>query len=172
MNHPLHAQIGVACEDCHTENVHPNPPHPLEKTCAECHAEVNQKDSCSFCHPPASLPHFYLLGAPKQSVVECDVCHPKNTFTLGTPTPKVYFEHLNGADKGPCLSCHQEAACQSCHQPPHPPDWVSTHSRTLDLAATAACYTCHVTTWCSDRCHAVWTNPIAQRPLPPVGVRP
>lgn len=173
MNHPLHAQIGVACETCHPQNVHPNPPHPIEKTCAECHDEVNQKDSCGYCHPPASLPHFYLLGSPKQSVVECDVCHPRNTFTTGTPSPKVYFQHLDGSSRGPCLSCHTKSNCNSCHGQPHPSDWVIKHGETILYGNSSLCYTCHVATWCSDRCHAVSsTVPFASRPIPPVGVRP
>ena len=173
MDHPLHAQLGVACETCHPQNAHPNPPHPLEKTCAECHDEVHQKDSCSYCHPPASLPHFYLLGSPRQSVVECDVCHPKGSFDAGTPTAKVHMENFDGQDAGECLSCHERAGCESCHGTPHPSDWASTHGDSLLADSVAACYACHVGTWCSDRCHAVTPgSSIPPRPIPSVGVRP
>lgn len=173
MNHPLHAEIGVKCVTCHPTNPHPNPPRPQESACVDCHSEVNQKDQCGYCHPPASLPHFYALGAPKDSVVDCSVCHPKNAFWGQNPTQKVFLADFSGADPDTCLSCHKEASCAMCHGAPHPPDWIQIHGPTLALESTAQCYTCHPVTWCSDRCHAVMpTGVIAPRPLPSVGVRP
>lgn len=173
MNHPLHAELGMKCVTCHPTNPHPNPPRPREDACAECHSEVDEKDECGFCHPPASLPHFYYLGAPKQSVVDCDVCHPKNTFAGQTPTAKVFLGDLTGGDQDTCLSCHEQASCQSCHGTPHPSGWAATHGDSLFAGSTTTCYQCHVTTWCSDRCHAVGpTNPLTPRPLPPSGIRP
>jgi hypothetical protein len=173
MNHPLHAEIGLECVACHPTNPHPNPPLPREDVCAECHSEVDEKEECGYCHPPASLPHFYYLGSPKHSVVNCDVCHPKNSFTGQNPTPKVDLGDFSGAERETCLSCHAEASCAMCHTPPHPADWVATHGPSLVLESTAQCYTCHTATWCSDRCHAVTpTSPINPRSIPPVGVRP
>jgi len=173
MNHPLHAEIGLQCVECHPTSPHPNPPRPQEDACADCHSEVSQKDECGYCHPPASLPHFYYLGAPKQSVVECAVCHPKDAFTGQNPSPKVFLADFSGADRDTCLSCHEEASCALCHAQPHPADWVQTHGPTLALESTALCYTCHPATWCSDRCHAVTPTAIlTPRPLPSVGVRP
>jgi hypothetical protein len=171
MDHPLHAQLGVACATCHPENAHPAPPHPQEKVCATCHSEVQQKNECGFCHPPASLPHFYLLGAPRDAVVECDVCHPRKTFEAAAAIPLVHGDFLGG-DQGECLSCHEISSCNECHQPPHPPGWVSTHGPQVG-ENPAYCTTCHTDTWCSDSCHAsTSTNPLPQKPLPTVGVRP
>lgn len=171
MNHPLHAQLGVECATCHTENVHPNPPHPQEKVCAECHTEVELKDQCGFCHPPASLPHFYLMGAPRQSVVECDVCHPKNSFGGGVPTAKIHGD-FDGADRGTCLSCHPDTTCQRCHGQSHPSNWLAVHG-TSAVSLAQTCTNCHTPTWCAGRCHSTTpTNPFAPRPLPTTGIRP
>jgi hypothetical protein len=173
MNHPLHAQLGVSCATCHPENAHPNPPHPLEKVCATCHEQVNEKSQCSLCHPPASLPHFYLMGAPRQGVVQCDVCHPKNSFGGQATTPQVQLGDFSGVDRGKCLSCHQEATCAGCHPSNHTADWATTHGPTVGQDNPTVCYTCHTTTWCADRCHSVTpTNPLVPRPIPTVGVRP
>jgi ABC-type cobalt transport system substrate-binding protein len=173
MNHPLHAQIGVACATCHESTAHPNPPLPTEKTCATCHAEVQQRDGCGTCHPPASLPHFYLLGAPRNGVVECSVCHPKDSFTSHATTPLVPNPNLYGTDPSTCRQCHQEQTCSSCHATPHPADWVHTHGQLVSQGGQVDCYSCHVQTWCADRCHAVTngTTP-PPRPLPSIGVRP
>lgn len=173
MNHPLHAQLGVGCATCHTQNVHPNPPHPQEKACKACHDEVDRKDGCGFCHPPASLPHFYLLGAPREGMVECDTCHPRGSFDTRPTESLVHLGDLSGAQEGTCLSCHEDASCQRCHGAPHPSDWMSTHGENFVAASGATCYACHVGTWCADRCHSVTsTNPFVPRPIPPVGVRP
>ncbi len=167
MNHPLHAELGVACETCHPQNPHPNPPRPREEMCSDCHDEVNNKDECGYCHPPASLPHFYALGAPRSSVVDCAVCHPRNTFAGAAPTTQIHSEGLDGSDRDTCLTCHEEANCQQCHALPHPQDWVNLHGSVAVEDATA-CYACHAGNWCSDRCHA----PLPPQPLPSVGVRP
>lgn len=171
MNHPLHAELGMACVTCHPTNPHPNPPRPQERVCAECHTEVDEKDGCGYCHPPASLPHFYYLGAPKGSVTECAVCHPKNAFVAQHPEPKVTGS-FTGIDQDTCLTCHEQTTCASCHAPGHPADWLTTHGQDAAFGG-ASCSGCHTVTWCSDRCHAVTTtNPLQPRALPSVGVRP
>ena len=168
MDHPVHAELGVACETCHPQNPHPSPPHPQEAVCADCHDQVNNKDECGYCHPPASLPHFYALGAPRDSVVDCTVCHPKNTFGGATPTPKVSATDLTGGDRQTCLSCHQDTSCQRCHAQPHPITWINDHGPTVIATSSTSCYACHAGYWCSDRCHAA----VPPKPLPSVGVRP
>jgi len=172
MNHPVHAEIGLSCEDCHPQNPHPNPPRPTEAMCADCHAEVQDRESCGFCHPPGSLPHFYLLGAPRGAAVRCDVCHPQETFRT-TATERQIDETFSGADEALCLSCHQDSTCSSCHASSHPPGFVESHGRSIGRSTTRSCTSCHTTDWCADRCHAVTpTNPFVPRPLPTPGVRP
>ena len=172
MNHPLHAELGLQCETCHPQNIHPNPPRPLESTCAECHDEVNRRQSCGMCHPPGSLPHFYMFGAPKQSVVQCDVCHPKNTFGNTHPSSKIHGT-FTGVDRTQCLSCHQSSNCQNCHSVQHPSNWVQVHGKSTGLSGATSCTQCHTIEWCSDRCHAITsTNALPPRPLPSVGVKP
>jgi hypothetical protein len=173
MNHPLHAEIGVACETCHPQNPHPNPPRPQEAVCADCHSEVQQQDSCGFCHPPGSLPHFYLLGAPRTAAVRCDVCHPTGTFETQATHPQIHEQTFDGSDKGTCLSCHPDSACDRCHATPHPSDWLQTHGRGVAYSGAGTCVACHPTDWCAARCHSVTQfNPFRPQPLPSVGVRP
>ncbi len=173
MNHPLHAEIGVACEACHPESPHPNPPRPQEAACAECHPEVDDPEACGFCHPPGSLPHFYLFGAPKNTAVRCDVCHPKGAFDMRGSEPLVERDSLTGADEEACLSCHEDQTCESCHIPSHPVGWIDVHGTGRGQGASSNCYACHSGTWCSDRCHAVTSRTaFVPKPLPTVGVRP
>lgn len=173
MNHPLHAELGLACVDCHPETPHPSPPLPREAVCAECHPEVQDRKACGSCHPPGSLPHFYLLGAPRDAAVRCDVCHPKGAFEARGATPLVETTDLTGADRRTCLSCHEEAACARCHAEPHPSGWLDTHGASVGEDSPAQCLACHTSTWCADRCHAVSeTRPFTPRPLPTPGVRP
>lgn len=173
MDHPLHAQIGVACATCHTQNAHPGPSRPTEQVCETCHPQVETKGECSTCHPPGALPHFYLLGAPRDSVVECQICHTKDSFDTTAEEPLVDVGPYTGAAAGDdCLSCHETETCSSCHQSPtHPAGWTSAHGE--DSLGNTTCVACHTTTWCADRCHAVTpSNPFQTRPLPTVGVNP
>lgn len=173
MNHPLHAEIGVACITCHPANPHPNPPRPTEATCAECHPEVQSDEDCGFCHPPGSLPHFYLLGAPRDAAVRCDVCHPKGAFDVHATERQVEVGAFTGADETACLSCHQETSCDRCHSTPHPPGFETQHGRGAGFGGAGACVGCHTTTWCADRCHSVTDlNPFEPTPIPSAGVRP
>jgi len=170
MDHPLHAELGVACATCHKENLHPNPVLPDEAACATCHTEVQQRNRCGLCHPPASLPHFYLLGAPREGVVECDVCHPKKSFATTATVPRVDVGEFNGADRGRCLQCHQATTCQQCHASRHPSNWVATHGEVVGWGGQVTCYSCHTNDWCADRCHSrTPTNPLVPRPLPTGG---
>lgn len=173
MNHPLHAEIGMRCETCHPQNPHPNPPRPTEAMCADCHDEVLDQESCGSCHPPGSLPHFYLLGAPRGAVVRCDVCHPKGAFEA-SGTESLIGEHVyTGGEESVCLSCHEDTTCAYCHAPGHPTGFIETHGETVGRNGAISCNTCHTQQWCADQCHAVTqTNPFVPRPLPTPGVRP
>jgi cytochrome c553 len=172
MNHPLHAELGVACETCHTNNTHPNPERPREDTCVACHTDVEKQGSCTTCHPPGALPHFYLLGAPRDAAVECNVCHPATSFGTRATTPKVSGTYT-GDDPSSCLQCHAETNCASCHAESHPANWPSQHGIEAGQGGLNTCYTCHTGEWCGTRCHSVTTDaPFTKQPLPDVGVRP
>ncbi|MGZ8578153.1 MAG: hypothetical protein ACXWWX_01335 [Actinomycetota bacterium] len=173
MNHPLHAEIGLACEACHPSSPHPNPPRPTEAVCADCHSEVEQRDSCGSCHPPGSLPHFYLLGAPRGAAVRCDVCHPKGAFQTTATEPQIPTSAFTGEDEQACLSCHEDSTCSRCHGEAHPADWLSTHGTGVGRDGATTCILCHTNNWCADRCHAVTQSfPFVPHPLPTPGVRP
>lgn len=172
MNHPLHAEIGVACETCHPQNVHPSPPRPTEKVCAECHIEVERQGKCGTCHPPGSLPHFYLLGAPRTADVRCEVCHPTESFDAIATEPLVTGD-FDGSEPGACLRCHEQFTCATCHEPGHPSGWASQHGPTAADQGAFPCYQCHTGLWCGSRCHAVTSgNTFLPQPLPDVGVDP
>jgi hypothetical protein len=169
MNHPLHDEKGLGCGDCHTENAHPNPMRPEERTCAGCHTEVEEQGSCGLCHPPSSLPHFYLLGAPREVQPECTMCHPRGSFDTHATQPLVHAGAFDGTQDRECESCHAKTACESCHGAAvaHPPNWLSTHGDDIAYGGPGNCAQCHTATWCADRCHAVTsTNPFRPRPLP------
>ncbi len=166
-DHTVHAQIGVKCAVCHTSNVHPDPNPPAESTCAQCHKQVNEIGECQFCHAPGSVPHFYLLGYPRDQAVDCSTCHPKNEFTQTQPTPKITTPVMTGTDRSVCLECHTEANCSQCHATnggsPHPPNWIDTHWQAA-LNDNSTCMTCHTTAWCAETCHAGTPKPA---PVPP-----
>jgi hypothetical protein len=169
MDHPLHDQQGLGCADCHTENTHPDPLRPEERTCAECHTEVQDQGSCGVCHPPSSLPHFYLLGAPRDEQPRCDMCHPRDSFDTHATEPLVHVGRFDGTAETECTSCHAETACEACHADgdAHPSDWLAKHGDDIAYGGPSDCGRCHTSTWCADRCHAVTsTNPFVPRPLP------
>lgn len=176
MNHPLHDQQGMECADCHTMVQHPNPTSPTEKVCQECHEQVSQKNSCDYCHFPGSLPHFYLLGYPRNSAVDCSTCHPKDSFKGSDPQHLVHPGEFLGGQKQECLGCHEfktsndytKPACLDCHAMDHPPDWVHTHGIATGVAfeGQGECAGCHPTpNWCATQCHP-YESPAPQFPMP------
>jgi len=172
MNHPVHAQNRVACATCHTDTTHPNPLRVEERACVSCHTEVIEQGKCGLCHPPASLPHFSYLGAPRDGQVRCASCHDPGDLdrTRDGAKSRVHVGEFDGTDAGRCRACHEQSTCQSCHAERHPPGWSTEHGRSVAYAGEVTCYTCHTTTWCADRCHSVTpTNPIGPRPLPTGG---
>jgi len=168
MDHPLHAQLDVACETCHRDITHPSPLRVEERVCSTCHGEVQERGQCMVCHPPASLPHFYLLGAPREGPVQCDACHPKDAFESTSATHRlVHAEPFDGSNRKQCLSCHDTTTCESCHQERHPANWRSSHGAGVAWGGAVTCYACHTVNWCSDSCHAATpSNPIGPKPLP------
>lgn len=156
MDHPLHAQEGLSCGECHTQNTHPNPSRPTEDVCAECH-DVQERKKCDTCHPPGGLAHFYLLGAPREGVPECTVCHPSESFEREGPPVPMDTGAFNGDDRRPCEQCHvAQSTCESCHGTPkvgpHPANWVAQHAEAA-LSNDTCTVGCHTGNWCYARCH-------------------
>jgi len=148
LDHAQHAEIGLTCEQCHTDTAHPDPEPPHEKVCAECHKEVDQRKKCDTCHPPGSLPHFYKDGFPRKGSVRCDSCHKRSAFAGGG----VALPTVDRSDAATCESCHEQQKCASCHGT-HPADWVLTHGRAYG-EGDPSCGECHDTSICATRCHA------------------
>jgi hypothetical protein len=156
------SHTNTTCSTCHVMNQHPSPARPAEEVCAECHDQVNEAGKCDYCHPAGTLPHFYLLGAPRDAPIDCAVCHPDNTIG-NNGSRQVHIGDFTGDPNTMCLQCHaddgQEATgqppgCKSCHQSPgHPVDWIQTHPSAA-LSIAVRCAQCHTDTWCAMRCHA------------------
>jgi hypothetical protein len=168
MDHPVHAELGVRCATCHVDVAHPSPPAPEEGVCADCHAEdVQTGGDCTLCHAPGALPHFLLLGAPRDGVVACETCHTPGSLEGATAREHVAVGPFDGSSQEECASCHKPATCDSCHEPGHPADWSTAHAPAVDETGTQACIDCHTGSWCADSCHAVTpTTPLRPRPLP------
>jgi hypothetical protein len=131
---------------------------------------VDEQGSCGLCHPPASLPHFYLLGAPRDGLPDCVMCHPRGSFDTTADERLVDVGAFDGSHRKQCASCHADSACESCHAVAHPSDWLTTHGDDVAYGGPSDCGSCHTGTWCADRCHAVTsTNPLRPRPLPTGG---
>lgn len=176
MNHPEHAQAGLSCATCHTNVQHPNPPAPAEAVCAKCHPQVSQAKQCDFCHPPGSLPHFYLLGYPRTQAVDCSTCHPAGTFPQTKAHRLVHPGVFNGSQKSICLQCHEYQhsasfglpACLDCHSQQHPADWLNTHGSegNITTGGYTECASCHTNSvWCAMQCHP-YRSPTPKYPLP------
>lgn len=175
MDHPVHAQEGIDCQTCHTMVQHPNPNTPSESVCQKCHDQVQAKNGCDFCHPPGTLPHFYLLGVPRDEAVNCDTCHRPGTFVKEGGQQLVHSGAFTGDPNTICLKCHQQAGayssgsppCANCHQAKHPSDWVATHGGVVSVSQDfTSCQSCHTVTWCSSRCHPNSPQGNPKIPLP------
>lgn len=177
------SHTNVTCSKCHVMNQHPSPARPAEEVCAECHDQVNEAGKCDYCHPAGTLPHFYLLGAPRDAPIDCAVCHPSNTLTA-TGSRQVHIGDFTGDPNTMCLQCHtddgqaavgQPPGCKYCHSSPgHPVDWVKIHSSAA-LGLTSRCTRCHTNNWCAMRCHAAYglsLPPLLPLPKPTEVVSP
>jgi len=151
MNHSVHAQTGLTCAKCHTMVQHPNPDRPAESTCAKCHDEVNQKGKCDFCHPPGTLPHFYLMGAPRNEFIDCATCHPDSTIPqLGKTLVQV--GDFSGNPDSICLECHSVVAPVASPSPFASPTPFTVPAR------IPAPWPTEIPAWC-QHCHGT-TQPI------------
>lgn len=157
MSHPLHAQQDITCGKCHTENEHPDPGIPSEKGCATCHEETKSTDKCSFCHPVGSLPHYYLVGVPRDGAVDCGTCHAPGVIAMGAGRSRLSAPSFTGKDQKLCSSCHEKTVCAQCHAEKHPSNWLQVHGG----GEAAPCLTCHRYEWCGERCH----NPAPPRSI-------
>ena len=160
MDHPLHAELGVGCGECHTDIAHPLPLPPSETVCAGCHPETNPDNEtreCALCHSPGTLTHYQEAGIRESSAVDCNTCHLPGSLG-GTATHSLIQEHrFNGEDEAICMNCHQSADCGECHGVDHPDDWISEHGPDVLFGSTATCNNCHSGQWCAGACHDAGT---------------
>lgn len=148
---------GVACEDCHINNVFKGTP----SDCYSCHQKDDEHGGgfgtqCETCHTPsswddASVDHnqfaFKLEG--EHAEVSCEDCHVNNVFK-GTPSD--------------CYSCHQKddehggqfgTDCSACHTPSGWSDVSMDHTFPLDHGerGNVSCATCHPTNYTTYTCY-------------------
>ena len=169
MNHPVHDELGLSCDTCHTDVAHPGPLPPEEKVCAGCHDEVSETGQCQLCHPPGSLAHFYLMDMPRSGYVDCNTCHLPGLFTSEGDHHLVGETVFDGSVPAECVDCHSATTCQQCHAEEHPDDWPSIHGAGVSHEGKGSCQVCHSGQTCSA-CHSdTATNPFQQKPLPTGG---
>jgi hypothetical protein len=179
-SHRVHIQQeGMRCLDCH--GAAPDSWKssdlllPKEERCADCHAEVKDKERCSYCHPggetrqPFEFPPAFLRFDHRghlRNGVRCVDCHPQ-----------VAQRELATVDDLPrmadCVACHRQrrasTECAACHPTgpegrvavrlggailkpaSHRPGWDRAHRADAEAGA-ADCLACHAESECLA-CH-------------------
>ena len=189
LNHRLHTELGMACEDCHgavaTASSLAQLPQPSERKCLECH----ERENCASCHsdvdrrsdakrdsvellPRGDLAFSHRLHA--SHTQECRPCHADIHDAAKLPLPKMQM--------APCLTCHQhqqefaQAQCDHCHRSlrefpleavgsmQHQGDWLSDHGLLAQSKATQ-CLQCHPQQSCSE-CHSRLAPEVPARLFP------
>lgn len=144
IDHTEHAERNGSCVSCHLLTAHPVP---------EVQRSLQLMDQCFTCHGRA---------ADASAPGTCDTCHP-DSFDLrpvSHATDEWAAAHGAAATAGlePCLMCHDQTACDSCHgvRMPHPDGWAEdgTLHGSGTATSSAVCARCHtpVTDFCAD-CH-------------------
>jgi nitrate/TMAO reductase-like tetraheme cytochrome c subunit len=144
INHAEHAERNGSCVSCHLWTGHPDP---------VVQRSLQLMDQCFACHG---------RSADAKAPGTCDVCHP-DSFDLRPishgPDAWSTMHGLTAAEgTEPCLICHDQSACDTCHglRMPHPDGWAE--RRTLHGVAAeqspSVCSRCHtpIPDFCTD-CH-------------------
>jgi hypothetical protein len=140
------------CELCHTRKDYAASPATHEDRAWEKqHGSIDILSTCSACHHDVAMADLDLTdtGAP-----DCRDCHDG----LLMPHPKKWLR-LHGArserlGEKTCATCHDaEDYCATCHQldMPHPPRFVSSHTKAAERIGTG-CLNCHRVDNC-QACH-------------------
>lgn len=155
--HEIHANLGIACKDCHeTGGV-----VPTIETCKTCHQEamdsVTLKDIAGIlgARTPAAKPYGLAFAHAKHEGLECSSCHSVVNARMTTPPMKTCLD-----------ACHSEKAsyplsCRSCHTQldargrplDHATGWTTRHGVTASASAEN-CKSCHTEESCFN-CHRV-----------------
>lgn len=159
--HEIHAEMDMACADCHegvAEAGDLTGLLPEKAVCANCH-DVDDTDACGTCHVDVDEPMGYAETAaamrfPHGQHVQDDDCSGCHQLEHGAMTQP-------GHDT--CRTCHTTVAgfqdCQVCHLESvehlrprsHEPQYMAYHA--LDaLWDERSCESCHTQSDCQD-CH-------------------
>ena len=170
-SHTMHAEIGIACVDCHaaaaTSTAALNPLGATHESCSSCHgAEIEQR--CEFCHtdpsnisPVEATDHDLIFSHAQHAAMEsvdCQTCHVNAAGAVDLSASLLPAMES-------CSTCHNDNratnTCESCHKnfatlipPDHErSDFRRTHRETARLGGLQVnCQTCHTETFCQD-CH-------------------
>ncbi len=171
-SHKYHLQeVGVSCEDCHTEvRTSKRASDNLltkQANCVTCHEE-QVKNNCTYCHvdeknlAPFANPLREIIFTHEKHVgdlnVKCETCHEgleKVEYASATNLPSMAV----------CSTCHDNKAastiCESCHTnftTLLPTDhkvgnFRKEHQQLIRVGSfDVSCETCHTQNFCQD-CH-------------------
>ena len=173
LSHRQHADVGVACEDCHGAVDEADAGArlmPTEETCLECHEEGKEKENCGICHTRPERPA--RIARIDQGLSFSHREHKGKRQCLDCHGQAATSERIDDdliPDMAACLGCHEHRRdfstlqCASCHARPvagpAPLDEFYAHTgdfrrRHQDVARGKAevCATCHDQSFCAD-CH-------------------
>jgi len=142
-SHEPHLQAGVPCLDCHKNQERAKEYRQIRfpgmTECVACHTQRSVSTDCQACHeywrkdvvPDFHNDHWLRQHgrfARARFEEECARCHNEKTFCqdchMADPPPShtLFFKNRgHGAiargDRKMCQACHQQDACQECHDP-------------------------------------------------------
>jgi hypothetical protein len=144
--HQRHIAQGLECATCHENAAVADTDEvvglPGMVGCVDCHEDQAVENECLTCHTPDEelMPSSHVVGF---------------TRAHGSLAGR---DALNAAGELSCMTCHEEAFCQECHEGEnvdrltHPLNWEFTHALEAQSAGTN-CVSCHSDqTFCAD-CH-------------------
>ncbi|MCC7138213.1 MAG: cytochrome c3 family protein [Planctomycetes bacterium] len=180
-NHPLHADNGLECVDCHfPEKDGKRPAEPLAPTwaqCSDCHDEndADGKKLKDVLFSAGNAPKWTAALAkydgeikfahgPHAAKVACATCHA-DVMKADAPRKAGLMFSMDG-----CMACHAQKGarntCETCHSqisqsvPPesHRFLWKQRHGEASRAAASSrdgSCTLCHADPNFCERCHDI-----------------
>lgn len=165
-DHPLHIDVGMSCDDCHSNMEHLSVGAraiPSHDDCASCHT-VDDDQHCAMCHrdpdDPVGMPskgEFYIGFAHNEHIksgLNCEQCHSNLDKIDAVPAIPMMSD---------CQSCHLQMSaslsCEICHdgKRPLPQDhkmftWKQTDHGLEARHPVSDCAVCHTQQSC-NQCH-------------------
>jgi hypothetical protein len=154
--HAKHAELGVACADCHGAQ---GGTLPTVETCKTCHSEALEnvtpeqvaKMVEAYRHAPVA--YGLIFSHPKHEGVGCDDCHKTATGTMARPKMDFCLTACHGVEAQMPLTCEKcHTTLDALGQPAtHSTGWRRMHGPTASAESTS-CKDCHTQETCFS-CH-------------------